>query len=130
MNFTLNVFGAPLSSQSSDSAYRFASAALAGGHQIDRVFFYGDGVLNANSLLSPPSDEQNLFSKWAKLSMQHKLPLIVCIAAAVRRGVLNQEEAKRYDKAQHNLAAPFEVSGLGQLIEGVVNSDRTLTFTD
>lgn len=130
MNFTLNVCGAPLSSQSADSAYRFASAALASGHQIDRIFFYGDGVLCANSLQSPPSDELNLFSKWSELANKYQLSLIVCIAAAVRRGILNQDEAKRYNKAQYNLTAPFEVSGLGQLIESVVNSDRTLTFTD
>lgn len=128
MKFTINVCAPPLSSQAADSALRFCQAALATGHQIERVFFYGDGVLNSNGLISPPSDETNLHQQWCQLAEQHRVTLIVCIAAAVRRGMLNQEEAERYEKAQHNVPAPFEVSGLGQLVDGMVTSDRTITF--
>jgi len=128
MKFTINVCAAPLNSQAADSALRFCRAALAAGHQVERVFFYGAGVLNSNGLMSPPSDETNLHRQWCDLAKQCQVPLIVCIAAAVRRGMLNQEEAERYDKSQHNVPAPFEVSGLGQLIDGIASSDRTITF--
>jgi tRNA 2-thiouridine synthesizing protein D len=128
MKFTVNVCGSPLSSQAADSAYRFTAAALASQHQVERVFFYGDGVLNSNSLQCPPSDEVNHFTRWSELSERHGVELIVCIAAAVRRGKLNQEESTRYAKANHNVCAPFVVSGLGQLVESIATSDRTITF--
>jgi tRNA 2-thiouridine synthesizing protein D len=56
------------------------------------------------------------------------MDLVVCIAAALRRGVLNQEEAERYEKSTHNLAQEFNISGLGQLVDAAVNSDRLITF--
>lgn len=128
MNYLINVT-APPSSQTSLSALRFCQALLRKGHNISRVFFYGDGVYNANSLLSPPSDENNMEQLWREFGQGENIELIVCIAAAVRRGLLNEEEAKRYDKAASNIQSPFVVSGLGQMIEGAVLADRTLTFS-
>jgi len=55
----------PFTHQASDSAYRFAVAALAKGHEIYRVFFYKDGVNNANKLSEPQTDDRNLVSLWS-----------------------------------------------------------------
>lgn len=128
MNYLINVI-APPSSQTSLSALRFCQALLKKGHNISRVFFYGDGVYNANSLLSPPSDENNMEQLWRDFGSNEEVELVVCIAAAVRRGLLNEEEAKRYNKPASNIQAPFIVSGLGQMIEGAVLADRSLTFS-
>ena len=49
-------------------------------------------------------------------------------AAAVRRGVLDANEAQRYEKPGHNLHEGFELSGLGQLTEAAIVSDRMITF--
>ena len=38
----------PFTHQASDSAYQFTKAAIEKGHQVLRVFFYYDGVNNAN----------------------------------------------------------------------------------
>ena len=130
MNISVNVCAPPLSSQAADSAYRFCQAAIQAGHQIDRVFFYADGVLNSNQLLSPPCDERNLYPLWCELAKQHKITLAVCIAASVRRGILDEQEAIRYDKTNHTLQAPFKLTGLAELIEGMNNSDRTITFSN
>ncbi|TQV73460.1 sulfurtransferase complex subunit TusD [Exilibacterium tricleocarpae] len=130
MIFSLAVYGAPYSSQASDSAYRFAAAALAGGHSIYRLFFYADGVHNATRLAAPPQDELDLPQRWRTLIQAHKIDSVVCIAAALRRGIINREEAERYERDADNLAPGFEISGLGQLVDAAVHSDRLVTFGD
>lgn len=128
MIFSLAVYSAPYSSQASHSAYQFAVAALNQGHSVHRVFFYQDGVHNATNLAAPPQDEFNLQQAWQRLAKDHNLDFVVCIAAALRRGVLDEAEAKRYDKPSHNLANEFTISGLGQLVEAAVISDRLINF--
>lgn len=128
MIFSLAVYSAPYSSQASYSAYQFAIAVLNQGHNLHRVFFYQDGVHNATDLAAPPQDEFNLQQAWQRLAKDHKLDLVVCISAALRRGILDESEAKRYDKPSYNLANEFTVSGLGQLVEAAVVSDRLISF--
>ncbi|SHE66179.1 tRNA 2-thiouridine synthesizing protein D [Microbulbifer donghaiensis] len=128
MKFSLAVYSAPHSSQAAASALRFARALLREGHQLYRVFFYCDGVHNGSSLSAPPQDETDLLAGWQALQQQHQLDLVVCIAAAQRRGVLSDSEASRLEKPAANLAAGFELAGLGQLADAVAQSDRLVTF--
>ena len=128
MIFSLSIYAAPYTSQASDSAYRFALALLENGHTLHRVFFYQDGVHTASALSTPPQDEIHFTQNWQALAQQHKIDLVVCIAAALKRGLLNQQEASRYDKPVFNLAKGFEISGLGQLVDAAVMSDRLITF--
>lgn len=128
MIFSLLVLSAPYSQASSYSAFNFAKTLLAEGHKIHRIFFYGDGVHNASQLVSPPQDELNLPQAWKNLAMEENIELIVCVAAALRRGILDEQEASRYQKDSSNLLSPFEISGLGQLLEAAVVSDRLITF--
>ena len=53
MKFGIVVNEGPYTHQASDSAYQFAKAALAKGHEITRVFFYHDGVNNGTRLTVP-----------------------------------------------------------------------------
>lgn len=128
MIFSLAIYSAPHSSQASDSAYRFACAAIASGHCLRRIFFYHDGIHNASSLAAAPQDEIQFPTRWQTLAQIHNIDLVVCIAAALRRGMLNEEEADRYQKPGHNLLPGFELSGLGQLVDAVLASDRLITF--
>lgn len=128
MQYGLLVMGAPYSSASPHSALRFAHAIIARGHHVAGVFFYHDGVHNASSLMAPPQDELNLYQAWAELNQQHGVPLDVCIAAALRRGLMSESEAQRHGKQGINVAAPFELTGLGQLLELQQRSDRFITF--
>ena len=128
MNFALLILGPPYSTQASASALRFARAVLAGGHGIYRLFFYHDGVHNASALVSTTQDENNLPQQWSELIDQHQIDSVVCIAAATRRGVLNEQEAQRLGKAGSNLSAGHEVSGLGQLVDASLNADQVITF--
>jgi len=128
MIFSLAVYSAPYSSQAGYTAYQFAVAALNQGHSVHRVFFYQDGVHNATNLAAPPQDEFNLQQAWQRLAKDHNLDFVVCVAAALRRGILDEAEAKRYNKPSDNLANEFTISGLGQLVEAAVISDRLISF--
>ena len=128
MNFALLILGPPYSTQASASALRFARAALASGHCIYRLFFYHDGVHNASTLVTPAQDENSLPQQWLDLIEQHQLDSVVCIAAATRRGILSEQEAKRHGKTRGNLASGHALSGLGQLVDASLNADRVITF--
>ena len=109
----------PFTHQASDSAYHFTKAAIVKGHQVLRVFFYYDGVNNANKLSSPQADDRNLIKMWSALGTAYDLDLVVCVAAGLRRGI--KEEI---------LAEGFRISGLGQLIEVGIAADKTIVFGD
>ncbi|MDA8362048.1 MAG: sulfurtransferase complex subunit TusD [Gammaproteobacteria bacterium] len=109
----------PYQHQAADSAYQFAVAALKAGHQVQRIFFYHDGVHNASSLTEPPRDDRQIVQRWSQLAEEHKVDLVVCIAAALRRGIREQ-----------NLAPGFRISGLGQLVESGIQADRLVVFGD
>jgi len=130
MKFGIVINEGPYTHQSSDSALQFVKAALEKGHEIFRVFFYHDGVNNGTSLSVPPQDDRNLTKEWSDLAESHGLDLVVCVAAAQRRGMLDEDEMKRHGKNASNLANGFRISGLGQLIEAGIQADRLVTFGD
>jgi tRNA 2-thiouridine synthesizing protein D len=119
MKFGILVNEGPYEHQASDSAYLFCKAALERGHEIQRVFFYHDGVNNANKLTEPPQDDRNIVQRWSQLAQSHGVDLVVCVAAALRRGI----------KAEI-LAPGFRISGLGQLVESGIKADRLVVFGD
>lgn len=128
-SFVLNICGAPYASSAPLSALRFAKAALAEGHKIQRVFLSQEGVALANGLSCPPQDEINLTQEWQALALEHNLELLVCVAAALKRGIVDAKEAARYGLEHHNLAEGFVLTGLGQLVDGMASADRTVTFS-
>ena len=128
MIISIAVHGAPQSSQASRSALRFAEFALARGHEIHRVFFYHDGVLAAGCLGVAPQDEEDVHAGWVALAESRGLELAVCIAASLKRGMLNEEERARYGLPAAAAHPRFAVVGLGQLIDAIAASDRFLAF--
>lgn len=127
MKFAIAVFS-PAHAPSSRRALLFAQALLAGGHEIVRLFFYQDGVHSASSTVVTPQDELDVPAQWRTFVSEQQLDGVVCIAAALRRGVLNAEEAQRYQRQAANLSAPWELSGLGQLHEAAQAADRLVCF--
>lgn len=130
MKFAIVVNEGPYTHQASDTAYQFAKAVLAGGHEITRVFFYHDGVNNGTKLAVPPQDDRHVPNNWSALAKDNGLDLVLCIAAAQRRGILDEKESKRQGKTDSNVIDGFRISGLGQLIEAGIQADRTVTFGD
>ena len=130
MKLSILVNEGPYQHQAADSAIQFTKAALEKGHDIFRVFFYNDGVNNGTRFGVPPQDDRNITEQWTELAKAHDLDLVVCIAAAQRRGILDENEAKRQGKDGDNIADGFRISGLGQLIEAGIQSDRMVIFGD
>ncbi len=130
MKFSVMISEGPYTHQASDTAYNFTKAALESGHEIFRIFFYHDGVNNGTRLATPPQDDRNVVNRWSELSAAHNLDLVLCVAAAQRRGIADADEARRNGKDADNIAPGFRISGLGQLIEAGIQSDRLVTFGD
>lgn len=128
MNYCLHITSPPYSQQSPRTALNFAEALILRGHHISRIFFSGEGVLNGNALSTPPQDEFNIAKAWSELAHSNNIELILCVASALKHGVINEDEARRYEKSTHNLQTGFEISGLGQLVEACLISDRVVTF--
>jgi len=119
VKFGLLVSEGPYTHQAPDSAFLFAQAAIARGHEVQRVFFYHDGVNNSTKFTEPPQDDRHIVNRWSKLAQEHGVDLVVCVAAALRRGI----------KDEH-LAPGFRISGLGQLVEAGIQADRLVVFGD
>ncbi len=130
MKLSVLVNEGPYQHQASDTAYQFVKAAIDSGHEIFRVFFYHDGVNNGSRLMTPPQDERHIQKRWSELATEHELDLVLCVAACQRRGIVDSDEMKRNGKDTDNIADGFRISGLGQLVEAGIESDRLVTFGD
>ncbi len=130
MKFGIVVNEGPYTHQAADTAYQFTKAVLEKGHEVYRVFFYHDGVNVGTRMTVPPQDERHIQRNWSELGEKYKLDMVVCIAAAQRRGIMDENEAKRQGLDGDNIAPGFRISGLGQLIEAGIQADRLVTFGD
>ena len=128
MRFALMVTGPAYGTQQASSALQFAQAVLAEGHELSSIFFYREGVYNANQLSAPASDEFDLVRAWQALHEQQGVALHICVAAALRRGVTDETEAKQLGLAGANLQPGFNLSGLGALAEASLTCDRMVQF--
>lgn len=128
MIYSLLVTSSPASGQGAMTAARFARAALARGHTIARVFFLDAGVANGSATAVFPQDEADRLQPWVALAEQHGVELILCISSALKYGMLDETEARRYEKPTATVHPAFTVSGLGQLVDAAATADRLVTF--
>ena len=130
MKFGVLINEGPYQHQASDSAYKFIEAAIEEGHEIYRVFFYHDGVNNGTRYATPPQDDINIQQTWSDLAKEHNIDLVICVAAAQRRGLADDGEQERNKLDGNNIMDGFRISGLGQLIEAGIECDRLVVFGD
>ena len=129
MNFSLFITGSPTTTRACHTALDFARTIVnSTDHQLDGVFFYEEATLIASLLSMPPRDEYNIRDEWQALAKEFDVPLYVCIAAAVRRGVINETEATRYELGSANLADGYQLEGLGTLVSLSNESDKIVRF--
>jgi tRNA 2-thiouridine synthesizing protein D len=129
--FVLVVLAGPYSKQSAYTAFRFAESLLILGHHLECVFFYGDGVIVGNPLLSPPSDESNLYQLWQNLAQVYSVPLLLCVTEAMRRGVANKsalDALASENSSTPSKSAGFLLAGLGQFFATLQSTDRLIIF--
>ncbi|NND82855.1 MAG: sulfurtransferase complex subunit TusD [Gammaproteobacteria bacterium] len=128
MKINILINGGLYSSQSAYSAWQFAHAAISAGHEITQVFFHQDAAGHGNRLATVMSDEFDAVEMWSRLSVKHAVPLVLCVSAAERRGVMSQEQAAEWGREGDNLHSSFAVQGLGALLEATLAADRMVTF--
>lgn len=128
MKYAIQVNASPNDSNVGYSAYQFIQSACVMKHEIFRVFFYQEGVYHAFKYSTPPDDELQMTKKWTELAKEQGIDLVVCISAAQRRGLLSEDESKRQGKQDDDLAEGFRISGLGQLLEAILLTDRFIEF--
>ncbi len=109
-------------------ALEFARACIGQGHSILRVFFYGDGVYLGLKTQVLPQGETCVGEQWQHFLSEHQIEGVVCIAAAVRRGVLDATESARRGLTEGLVREGFVVSGLGQWIAANSEADHAITF--
>ena len=125
MDYVLVVKQPVYGSQGAFLAYQLAQE-LVHKHRIRQIFFYQDGVSNGNALVYPANDEFNLVKAWQAFSRQFNVPLHLCVAAAQRRGVVDSESAA--DKSAVSLADVFQLAGLGEFSQALLQADRVITL--
>ena len=104
------------------TALNYIETALQGNINIVGVFFYQDGVLNANSNVHIASDEFQTIKRWQALHEQYQLPLHLCITAAEKHGISDENESGSL------IHDAFTISGLGELVELSTNAERLVQF--
>ncbi|AYN24558.1 sulfurtransferase complex subunit TusD [Buchnera aphidicola] len=128
MNYTVLVTGSAYGTQNASTAFLFCQSLIKMSHTLNSVFFYCDGVLNANNLNKSAIDEFNLLAAWQKLNKKHKVKLYVCISAALRRGIVEDEKLSNIMIKKGNFASFFQSSGLVELANSIQISDRIIQF--
>ncbi|MBF0188412.1 MAG: sulfurtransferase complex subunit TusD [Magnetococcales bacterium] len=118
MKLAVLIYEGPYNHEASDSAYNFVEAALEKGHEIRGIFFYHDGVYNVTKLMDPPQDDRHISKRWSELGAKG-IDIVVCIAAAKRRGIVDDV-----------LVDNVRISGLGQLTMMAIEAERMVVFGD
>lgn len=98
------VTSSPCDQDSTQQALATVQSMLADNITIDHIFFYGDGVVTANSKLNTESSEPSPTHAWQTIAEDNNIPLIVCVTAAEKRRIF----------ANDNLASSFEAHGMGE----------------
>lgn len=87
-----------------------------------------DGCYASSDHRVMPQDEPDAMQLWVDLAQEHKVELVVCISSAIKRALLDDDQAKRYEAAAATTHSAFTISGLGQLVDATSKSDRVITF--
>lgn len=131
MNLAIQINGHPASSAAAHTAYQFIKAALRKNHQVILVFFYYDGVFGGLRPVGGEDErhEWNDPPEWSELVGEYGLDLMLCAAAADRRGLTGRSPKDAAEPPLGSgLPAIFRVGGLGQWVDACLRCDRFVVF--
>ncbi len=114
MRIGVLVLTGPYQHQAADTAYHFARAALARGHEILGIFLYTDGVNLANKSITAPG-HRNLARMFSELGEGARV--VACGTCARFRGLTKDQ-----------LSPNTTLGGLGALMGILQDCDRFLVF--
>ncbi len=127
-SFLITVHAGRYASQSARSALLYARAVIAKGHELKGIFFYNDGVSHANALTLIPTDELDSGPGFVELAKTHKIPLLLCVTAAEKRGILDKTQAAQEGFEQYNLASGYSIAGLAEMAAIASETDKVVQF--
>lgn len=127
-HYSILVTSSPYEGQHAQRAVSFIKSAIAQGHTVDNVFFYGQGVHHANGFMVEVGDEFYPLKAWQALKHDHDVTLLLCITAAVKRGIVGDKEAASAGVSDTNVADGFEQAGLGEFFTALHNCDKVVQF--
>ncbi len=119
----------PYTHSINETALRYVKSLLAQGHSVYRLFLYHESVHIASTLSITAQDEINFADAWQTLIHEHNIDCVACISSSLKRGIINEQEAKRYDKPHYNIADNIALGGLGDWIEATNTADTHICFS-
>ncbi len=114
-NFVLYIQSDCYASPVLDDVQRFATAAIALGHQIDHIFFYQQAVQVICPEIDLPSDEEDVAGRFCDFASIQNIPLLYCATAAEKRGLLRARPG-------------FTLAGLAEFGMRLANADKLVQF--
>ncbi|WP_334020754.1 sulfurtransferase complex subunit TusD [Alteromonas sp. S015] len=126
--YSILITSSPFQGDTALRALAFVQGVIDNGDVINNIFFYSDGVHHTNNLMLNTGDELFALDSWKALANTHNVKLLVCITAAVKRGIVSELEAKENGLAHANLTAPFEQAGLGAFFTALHKCNRLVQF--
>lgn len=117
--FGLLLTSAGFASQSLASALHFARTVIREGHQIDHIFLYQDAVYCVSSLTDLPADEPDVAAALSQFCQQQQIPLLFCVTAAEKRGVISDNQSPR---------AGYSAAGLAEFAMRQSQIDKLVQF--
>jgi len=127
LSYTIILTQSPALSESHQTAQNLVSDLISHGNKIDRIFFYQDASFVGLKSQIAGQGLQASYQGWIDLKQQQDFPLQICIANALRRGVVDATEAGRYQGLE-TLQNGFQLSGLGEIADACRSSDRIITL--
>jgi len=126
--YSILITSPPYKGQNAQRAIAFARTAIAEGHTVNNVFFYGDGVHHANDYMVEVGGEFYPLEAWKALHNEFGVTLLLCITAAIKHGVLSKQEADINARKGANLATGFDQAGLGEFFAALHHCDKVVQF--
>ncbi|MDO6569052.1 sulfurtransferase complex subunit TusD [Alteromonas sp. 1_MG-2023] len=127
-HYSILVTSSPYEGTHAQRAVTFVKSAIAQGHTVNNIFFYGQGVHHANGFMVEVGDEFYPIKAWQSLKNDHDITLLLCITAAVKRGVIGEQEAASAGLPAANVADGFEQAGLGEFFTALHDCDKVVQF--
>ncbi|CAL4325188.1 sulfurtransferase complex subunit TusD [Buchnera aphidicola] len=123
MKYMLVITGPIYGNQNAITGLLFARNLFSSGNNISSIFFYCNGVTNANINYSPDYNEFNLLQAWIDLHKKFRVKLKICTSAALRRGVISNKK-----KNMNQISIHFQFIGLIEIVQEMKNCDRIIQF--
>ncbi|SBT81889.1 Sulfurtransferase TusD [secondary endosymbiont of Trabutina mannipara] len=130
LNYCIMITATAYEKQNSIIALQFTKTLLESNNHISTIFFYQNGVNNANSLITSAIDEIDLILAWCELAKKYKIRLDICVSAAIRRGLVKTEQTIMLNKKNKigNFQNYFNLVSLSYFAQALFFCDRFIQF--